>query len=261
MKVHHLNCGTMHLPGSDLVCHTLLIEAANGLVLVDSGFGTADIADPVGRLGFSRRMNHPALDPAETAVQQVQRLGFDTADVRHIIATHLDADHIGGLSDFPTAVVHTTAAEALGAIHNPTRSERTRFRPIAWAHQPTIVEHSFGGESWRGFAAATELTEIAPGIVLIFLPGHTRGHAAVAVDAGHRWVLHCGDAFLHRGTVDGRTRVPTLMAGFEKLIAFDRNQVRNNHARLSELYRRNEPDLLMVCAHDPVMLEHAQSTA
>ena len=30
--------------------------------------------------------------------------------------------------------------------------------------------------------------------LLISLPGHTRGHACVAVDAGHRWVLHpCAD--------------------------------------------------------------------
>ena len=26
--------------------------------------------------------------------------------------------------------------------------------------------------------------------VMIALPGHTRGHACVAVDAGHRWLLH-----------------------------------------------------------------------
>jgi hypothetical protein len=25
MKVHHLNCGTMNMPGAPLVCHVLLI--------------------------------------------------------------------------------------------------------------------------------------------------------------------------------------------------------------------------------------------
>ena len=86
-------------------------------------------------------------------------------------------------------------------------------------------------------------------------PGHTRGHACVAVDAGDRWVLHCGDAFYHRGTVDGRSRVPFPLRAMESLVAFDRGKVHSNHARLAELYRRAEPDLVVVCAHDPVMYE------
>lgn len=37
MKVHHLNCGTMRPPGTPtLVCHVLLVETDNGLVLVDT---------------------------------------------------------------------------------------------------------------------------------------------------------------------------------------------------------------------------------
>jgi glyoxylase-like metal-dependent hydrolase (beta-lactamase superfamily II) len=56
-----------------------------------------------------------------------------------------------------------------------------------------LVEHNPDGEKWRGFAAAKELDEMSPGVALISLPGHTRGHACLAVDAGHRWVLHCGD--------------------------------------------------------------------
>ena len=37
-EVHHLNCGTMNMPGAPLVCHVLLVETANALVLVDAGF-------------------------------------------------------------------------------------------------------------------------------------------------------------------------------------------------------------------------------
>ena len=47
MKVTHLNCGTMRSPGTPpLVCHVLLVETDNGPVLVDTGYGLADIADP-----------------------------------------------------------------------------------------------------------------------------------------------------------------------------------------------------------------------
>ena len=45
-------------------------------------------------------------------------------------------------------------------------------------------------------------------------------------------------------------QVPGPIKAIEPLLAFDRKKVRDNHARLTELYRRQEPDLLMVCAHD-----------
>ncbi|MDX2939768.1 MBL fold metallo-hydrolase [Streptomyces ipomoeae] len=255
MKVHHLNCGTMKMPGGRMVCHVLLVETDSGLVLVDSGFGMDDIRDPKGRMGSARFIARPALDTEETAVRQVERLGFGRDDVRHIIVTHFDGDHIGGLSDFPAAQVHVTAAEALGAMHAPSRQERNRFHPALWAHGPKFVEHNPDGEKWRGFAAAKELDAIAPGIVLISLPGHTRGHAAVAVDAGDRWILHAGDAFYHRGTLDGQTRIPAPVRLMENFVAYDLKKLRDNQARLAALHRKSEPDLVIVNAHDAVLYE------
>lgn len=261
MKVHHLNCGTMNMPTAPLVCHVLLVETDNGLVLVDSGFGSHDCADPARRVGLPRHLVKPALRLEESAVAQVERLGFHRDDVRHIVITHFDADHIGGLSDFPAARIHVTAAEVAGAVTSPSRQEQIRYRAIQWAHAPTVVEHDPDGEHWRGFAAAKELDEIGPGIALISLPGHTRGHACVAVDAGHRWILHAGDAFYHYGTVDGRTRVPPALRAMESAVAWNRKMVRDNHARLAELHRRGEPDLMIVNAHDPTLLATAQQSA
>ncbi|MFE6821720.1 MBL fold metallo-hydrolase [Streptomyces sp. NPDC057690] len=261
MKIHHLNCGTMLLPTAHLVCHVLLIETAGGLVLVDSGFGLDDIADPRRRFGPARHVVRPVLKAEETAVHQVEQLGFGRDDVRHIIVTHFDADHIGGLSDFPQAQVHVTAAEALGSMISPTRREKIRYRSAQWAHGPKIVEHSPDGETWRGFAAAKELDAIAPGIVLVPLPGHTRGHACVAVDTGTRWLLHAGDAFYHHGTIDGRTSVPAALRAMETLVAWDLKRVRDNHARLAELHRHADPDLAIFSAHDPTLFEKVRAEA
>ena len=248
----------MKMPTAPMVCHVLLIETHNGLVLVDSGYGTDDCSDPK-RVGPSRRIVRPILSREETAAHQIEHLGFARDDVRHIIITHLDMDHAGGMSDFPDARIHVTSAEALGAIWAPSRGEKIRYRSAQWAHKPNIVEHDPQGEKWRGFAAAKELDEISPGIALVSLPGHTRGHACVAVDSGHRWVLHAGDAFYHYGTLDG-TPVPRALWAMESLVAFDRKRLLDNHARLAELYQRKEPDLLIVCAHDPTLLEQARAS-
>jgi len=251
----------MELPTVSLVCHVLLVETDNGLVLVDSGFGSHDCLQPAKRVGPTRLVARPVFDHRETAAHQVERLGFRRDDVRHIIVTHFDADHIGGLSDFPAARIHVTAAEALGAVRSPSWREKLRFRPAQWSYGPDIVEHDPDGETWRGFAAAKELDDVAPGIVLVSLPGHTRGHACVAVDAGHRWVLHCGDAFYHPGTLDGSSRVPRALTVMESVVAWDLKKVRDNHSRLAELYQRQDPDLFIVNAHDPTLYERARDTA
>jgi len=261
MRVHHLNCGTMRPPlAPSLVAHVLLVETDRaGLVLVDTGFGLGDIEAPGARLGTARHLIRPALDPAETALRQVERLGFSGSDVRHIVLTHLDSDHVGGLSDFPHASVHVTTAEAGAATSPRTRLERTRYTPAQWRHGPRLVEHSpVAGEGWRGFPAARELTEIEAGIVLVGLPGHTRGHAAVAVDASERWILHAGDAFYDERQLSGTGRVPRSLLLSERCFAHDWALVRHNHQRLAELWAAHEPDLLVVNAHDPALLRMAQ---
>ena len=54
----------------------LLVETDSGLVLVDTGFGSHDCADPARRVGPLRHMLRPILSHEETAAHQVEQLGF-----------------------------------------------------------------------------------------------------------------------------------------------------------------------------------------
>jgi len=259
MRVHHLNCGSMRMPGNaHVVCHVLLLETDTGLALVDTGFGLHDIADPKRRLGPYRHIIRPALDATQTAIRQVEALGWQREDVCNIILTHLDLDHIGGLADFPDARVHVTTAEADGAIHHPSWRERIRYQARQWAHGPHLVEHHAAGDCWRGFADAEQLTQVDPGIVLVSLPGHTRGHAAVAIDTGDRWLLHAGDSFYHHSTLDHLGRQPLSVTIQERLVAYNDRVACHNRARLLELHTRAEPDLDIFSAHDATMLQRMQ---
>jgi glyoxylase-like metal-dependent hydrolase (beta-lactamase superfamily II) len=266
--IHHLNCGTMCprgarlLAGSGgllaearLVCHCLLIESAEGLVLVDTGFGVDDVAKPR-QLGVAfTTVVRPRADASETALAQVRELGFEPGDVRHIITTHLDLDHAGGLPDFPDAEVHLLAAE-LDAAMSPGWRERSRYIAAHWAHGPRWVRHDVAGEQWLGFESVAILPGSDAEILLIPLVGHTLGHTGVAIRDGERWLLHCGDAYFHRGEVQTPSHCPPALAAFEVLSDVDGASRRNNRERLRELAKRHSGEVDLICSHDASTLAH-----
>src|SRR3712207_8497318 len=49
------------------------------------------------------------------------------------------------------------------------------------------------GEGWFGFDAVRQLQGLPPEILLVPLPGHTHGHAGVAVRHDSRWMLLTGE--------------------------------------------------------------------
>ncbi len=205
--VHHLNCATMcpvagrwfgGAPGSRgrMVAHCLLVETArDGLVLIDTGFGTRDCD---GRTPMSRVFKAfagPTLDLGETALAQVEALGYAARDLRHVVVTHLDVDHAGGISDFPDAKVHLHAREHAAAMARASLRERERYIPAHWAHGPSWELYEETGDTWRGLPAITRLRGLGADIGLVPMHGHTRGHSAVIAKHGDRWLVHGGDAY------------------------------------------------------------------
>lgn len=248
MHIHHLNCATMRPPlAPQMVAHVLLLERSDGLVLVDTGFGTADLAQPK-RLGrpFVAAVR-PSLAAEETAIAQVRARGLDPEQVTDILLTHLDLDHAGGIGDFPNARVHVHAKEHDAALH-PSMREKARYVQAQWSHAPRWETHREGGDDWFGFASVTALADDA---VIIPLHGHTRGHAGVAVrkDDG-TWLLHAGDAFFHGGQVQDPPTCPASLAAFQRLMGVDNRARVANLERLQELARGHEDEVTVFCAHD-----------
>jgi glyoxylase-like metal-dependent hydrolase (beta-lactamase superfamily II) len=276
MRVHHLNCGTMRPPGgrlidderglfrrAEMVCHCLLVETDAGLVLIETGLGTPGVTRPREWLGgaFLHLVN-PVIDEAETAVARVRGLGFDPGDVRHIVLTHLDLDHAGGLVDFPRATVHLYERE-LHALRSPVGArERLLYRRAQFAHGPVWSAYADTGEPWFGFDAVRELRGLPPEILLVPLGGHTRGHAGVAIDTGKGWLLHAGDAYFHPGQLHpANPHCPPGLALFESLVQTVPSARRHNQQRLRDLVRDHGSQVTVFCAHSPTELRQAQQPA
>lgn len=274
MKIHHLDLGPLRPLGGRLMdgaspgavarltCHCLLVETdRHGLVLVDTGFGLRDVMRPVPRLpAWNLALLRPRLDPGRTALRQVKALGYLPGDVRHIVMTHLDFDHAGGLVDFPEAEVHLTAAEAEAATARRGFLARARWRPAQWGDTGRwrMVETRLGsrgrgsGETFFGLRNVREIAGLPPEFIFVPLPGHTPGHAGVAVQGPRGWLLHAGDAYFNRAEAHGEGRAPPLLAAYEHAMAADAAAQRDSLARLRAMLAAPDADLAVFCTHDAV---------
>jgi glyoxylase-like metal-dependent hydrolase (beta-lactamase superfamily II) len=183
----------LHYIGSDVV-NSYLVEDAGGLTIIDAGLS-----------GHWRELE-----------QELKQLGYSLDDVRGIVLTHGDTDHIGfaeRLRERNGIVVHVhelDAARARGEVKKPNSGwGPVKVRPLVgflW------YSARHGGLRIR---PVREVATFADGEVLdlpgspriIHLPGHTPGSVAVhvpAVDA-----LFVGDAMTTGNVLTGE-RGPRL---------------------------------------------------
>jgi glyoxylase-like metal-dependent hydrolase (beta-lactamase superfamily II) len=255
MKIHHLSCGSfcLHNLGLnlDLVCHCLLLETNSGLVLVDSGYGTEDLKDPLGRLGISPWLSRAKLNWEQTALAQILKLGFQAQDIRHIVLTHLDQDHVGGLSDFPWAKVHIYEEE-LSKLTNHShlsRKWKKRIRLPQLEHNVKWVPYKLSGESWQSFDSVRALKEIPEEILLIPLLGHTSGHCGVAVQTESGYLLHGGDSYYQSVEISQNyLETPLWLQAFESFNSYSNRLRLDNQKKLRAL--RKDPQFNIFCSHD-----------
>jgi glyoxylase-like metal-dependent hydrolase (beta-lactamase superfamily II) len=244
MNIRHLNCGILHAPPSpEASCHCLLLEHGGQLALVDTGIGLKDIAHPQERIGQS------ALDAAGfqfheslTAVRQIERLGFQIADVTDIILTHGDQDHAGGLADFPNARVHVSKEE-----YSQLESDHNRYSLAQFTHQPHWVTHATSPEQWFGLEARRLNLFHGVNSYLIPLFGHTLGHCGVAIQDEDTWLLHVGDAYYLRAELSSDEHPVSILAAQRA----DDDALRcASLSKLRSLARKHGSEIKMCGYHD-----------
>jgi glyoxylase-like metal-dependent hydrolase (beta-lactamase superfamily II) len=268
MRIYHLNCvsacpiGGLLMDGfstklhARLASHCLLIETNQGLVLVDTGYGLRDVAHPRSRLNpVFLRMLQPELREEMTARRQIEALGFSAHDVRHIVLSHLDFDHAGGLDDFPGATVHLLESEVRSATAQASVLDRMRYRPEQWSTRGAWRSYKGGsGEHWKGFECVRDLAGLPPEILLVPLLGHTLGHAGVAIQRGPDWLFYAADAYFFHGEMRRDPTCPPGLRAYQTMLEKDRKLRLHNQERLRALVHA-EPTVSVFCAHDVLELE------
>ena len=239
---------TTGLGAATLACHCLLLEALDGLVLVDTGVVGQDARQSeAAHNPVFRAVDRLRLDPAESAASRVRALGHRPEDVAHIVMTHLDFDHAAGLVDFPHAAVHLSEAEAVAATEPAGAKASARYRREQWGSVGRWRMYN-ANRTWFGLPAVEVL---GAEILLVDLPGHTLGHRGVAIRTEDRWLLHAGDAVFFHSELDAQPAMPTAARGYQWFMETSQVQRRRSLKALRALVRDAGADVQVVCTHDP----------
>ena len=154
--------------------------------------------------------------------------------------------------------VHLLDTELQAALHPRGLMERYAYRPEHWAHNPRWQPHTLGDETWFGLPATAPIRVGEAAFRLVPLPGHTRGHCAVALRTSAGWLLHCGDAYGYHRQVDPRQpyRHPNGPL-LETLVTRGFNMPRRHWLTLRHL-QQDHPGLIHpFCSHDTHEFDHS----
>jgi glyoxylase-like metal-dependent hydrolase (beta-lactamase superfamily II) len=213
IRTFHLNCGTLRpyglFPLSTIplsgrgryfgkglgILHCLLVDTGEGLILVDSGYGTQDYSHPSRFVKIFNRAIGLVGDVRETALHQINSLGYDAEDVKHIFLTHMHLDHTGGLPDFPHAKVHVFEKEYDMAM-NASGFISNFYINRHWEHNPDWEIHSCRGDNWFRLECTPEVEINNIKEFFVPMPGHSPGNCMVVLHLpDDNFIVHSGDTF------------------------------------------------------------------
>ena len=162
----------------ELALTCLLVKVGERQILIDTGYGVQPERPEVGRLG-----------------ERLGELEVSADDIDTVVISHPHGDHIGGTtvgSGEAAQVTYRSARYWLGQadwdyFSTPEMLQRApylvdKMLPLARGEQLELVDDE---------------REIAPGVRLVSLPGHTPGHIGVAFTAGQEMAIYVGDLLHH----------------------------------------------------------------
>jgi glyoxylase-like metal-dependent hydrolase (beta-lactamase superfamily II) len=188
---------------------TLVVDAANGPTLIDTGLPGQQ--DAIG-----------------TALAEA---GVQVQDLKRIILTHQDIDHVGALHSLVQAsgarvLAHELEAPFIDGSEQPrfavpeVLARQPQLRQVVERFQPTPVD-----EALRDGARL----DVAGGVRVIFTPGHTVGHICLYLERTRTLVagdaLTAGDGRLLGPNPNATQDLPTASRSVRKLAELDADTI------------------------------------
>lgn len=192
MRSNHFIGGDPHDAPMPMDYFLWVVRGGGRTIVVDTGF-TAEVAQARSRTFLER--------PAEL----LRRLGVAPESVGDVILTHLHYDHAGNLDQFPNAAFHVQDEEVAFATG--------RFMCF---HR---IRHSFEVDDVVGLVRLVYKdrvhfykgdAELAPGISLHRIGGHTPGLQCVRVHTARGWVVLASDTSHFYENMQAQRPFPTL---------------------------------------------------
>lgn len=202
-----------------------VLRRGDETILVDTGYDNQEA---------TRRDRAIIREPAEALAE----IGIRAEDITTIIVTHLHYDHAGGLEQFPNATIHLQAAEMAYAT-GPCMCHGVLQMPFTADHICTAIQRVYSGRCVFHDGDG----EVAEGVTVHCLGGHSRGLQAVRVLTEAGWLCLASDAAHYYENAFLRKPFPIVVDLQNMLDGFD---------RLDKLASSRE---LIVPGHDPLVTQ------
>ena len=228
----------------------LLLHPVRGAVLVDTGYSPGVKALMRRWPGVLYGLITPVrLEPSQTALSQLAHLGILARDVRHLIVSHLHADHVGALREFPAATFHLDAG-----AYPPLRGLKG-LRAVRRAFLPELLPDDFEVRS-QALTFAPAPPDFAPfeqvadvfgdgSVYALPVPGHAPGMIALVVRTPGGLTLLASDAaWSVRALRDGGEVHPLARLAF-----WNAAQERRSRQKLRQ-WLSAHPQARVIVSHD-----------
>jgi N-acyl homoserine lactone hydrolase len=238
MKMHVLSGGRLrirkniYLPDADrgemieLSVPCVLLRHLQGNVLFDTGCHPSVPENPEARWGSLARLMTPIMQRGDNVISALERIGLKPEDVDVVVCSHLHPDHCGCNAFFKraTVVIHAREVEAARA----PGAEAAGYLTAEWDH-PLPIDLIEGERDLFNDGR----------IVLVPLPGHTRGTIGARVELERSGAfLLASDTVSLRETLD-QGIVPRNTWNAEALVK-----------SLAEIRRMEARGATVLCGHD-----------